>query len=377
MTHDRRRVLLVEPYHDGSHRAWAEGYAARSRHDVTLVTHAGGFWKWRMQGAALTLAERVADVVAAAGPPDVVLASDMVHLPALLGLARRALGDPAVALYLHENQLTYPLPEGARPDLTYGLTNWLSMAAADLVLFATGFHRGELLGALPGLLRSFPDHRHGHLVDAVAARCEVLPVGVDLARFDAVPARRRTPPTVVWNQRWEYDKDPAAWTAAVGAVADGGVPFRVALAGDRAGPADDLEAACRRLGDRVVHVGRADAATYAALLRGADVVVSTARHEFFGVAVVEAAAAGCLPLLPRRLSYPELLPAAFHDACLYDGHDDLVARLRRALLDPAATRATADALAPTFRRFDWSVLAPAYDDRLDALADAHRARRRR
>ena len=47
---------------------------------------------------------------------------------------------------------------------------------------------------------------------------------------------------------------------------------------------------------------------YAALLWAADLVVSTAIHEFFGVAVVEAIYCGCRPVLPWRLSYPELIP---------------------------------------------------------------------
>ena len=39
-----------------------------------------------------------------------------------------------------------------------------------------------------------------------------------------------------------------------------------------------------------------------------DWVLSTATHEFFGLAVAEALLAGCLPWLPDRLSYTELLP---------------------------------------------------------------------
>ena len=52
--------------------------------------------------------------------------------------------------------------------------------------------------------------------------------------------------------------------------------------------ADEFEAARERLGERVIHYGWADAETYARLLWQADVVVSTALHEFFGISVVEA-----------------------------------------------------------------------------------------
>ena len=53
------KILLLEPYCGGSHQAWAQGYAANSRHDVTLLGLPARFWKWRMQGGALTLAEQV------------------------------------------------------------------------------------------------------------------------------------------------------------------------------------------------------------------------------------------------------------------------------------------------------------------------------
>jgi hypothetical protein len=43
-------------------------------------------------------------------------------------------------------------------------------------------------------------------------------------------------------------------------------------------------------------------------LSKADWVLSTAKHEFFGISVVEALFAGCLPWLPEKLSYRELLP---------------------------------------------------------------------
>ncbi len=360
---DRLRVLLVEPYCSGSHRAWAEGYARHSRHHVEVVAHHGSFWKWRMQGAALTLAHDIRASVAERGRPDVLLVSDMVHLPALLGLAGDALAGVPVVLYLHENQLTYPLPPGETRDLTYAVTNWLSMAAADEVWCNSAYHRDELLDELPRLLKHFPDHSHLPHLDAVAARCRVEPVGVDLDRLGR-PAEPdlAAPPLVLWNQRWEYDKDPAALFRALGALAGAGHDFRVALCGETFAqqPAGFAEGIAR-LGDRVVHAGFAPEADYVALLRRAEVVLSTARHEFFGVAVVEAMGAGALPVLPRRLSYPELVPAEHHGTCLYDDPDGLVARLAWALTHRAEAAAVAREVARAVARFAWPVVAGSYD----------------
>ncbi len=362
------RVFLVEPYFTGSHRAWAEGYAAASSHDVRLVTHEGRFWKWRMQGGAATLADQVA-AAATEGLPDVVMASSMTNLPALLGLARRSVGHAAVALYMHENQLTYPLSPQDQPDATYAMVNWLSMAAADLVVFNSEFHRTAWFEALPAFLGQFPDYRHGpEQVAAVRARSEVLPVGVDLSRLDG-ESQRAEPPLVLWNQRCEYDKGPGAFVDALLEVAGRGRAFRVALAGERfVSEPEEFDRLRSSLGDRIVHDGFASDDAYPDLLQSADVVVSTARQEFFGVAVTEAIYAGAFPLLPDRLVYPERIPTAFHDRCLYDGHDDLVDKLVWGLEHPAERRTTAARLRTDMANLDWSHVAPRYDEALSALA---------
>lgn len=360
------RVLLCEPYFTGSHRAWAEGIATHSRHDVRLVTHHGGFWKWRMQGAALTLADEICTVVSSWGRPDVLLVSDMVHLPALLGFARAALGDVPVVLYMHENQLTYPVADGVPRDETYAMTNWLSVAAADRVVFNSEHHRRELLGALPSLLRRFPDHRHTANLASVEQRSEVLPVGVDGDRF-ALSRSEAVPPVVLWNHRWEHDKDPAAFFAALDAVAAAGLDFRLAVAGESYTIVPPEFASARtRFAERIVHFGTATDAEYPRVVADADVVVSTAAHEFFGVAVVEAISAGALPVLPERLSYPELVPDRL--PYLYDSEDQLVERLGWALTDHEGRRRAAARAARHARQFDWSVVAPRYDALLERVA---------
>jgi len=365
------KILLLEPYCGGSHQAWAEGYAAHSNHEVKLLSLSARFWKWRMQGGALTLAERAR---ALRSRPDVILASDMLNLPAFLGLTRDFLGDVPVALYCHENQLTYPFPPDDRRDLTYGMINWLSMLAANRVFFNTQYHMDDWFDELPNLLKHFPDYAHVHRIAEVRAKAGVLPVGCDLRRFDPVPdpaiATRPPglPPLILWNQRWEYDKDPQAFFRALYMLQIEGVGFRVALAGPsyrQAAP--EFEAARKRLGDRLVHFGYADEESYGDIMRQSDVVVSTAIHEFFGVAIVEAIYCGCFPLLPRRLSYLEIVKPAYHEACLYDSFEDLLERLRLVLTEPKRSRELASQLCHTVACFDWSKMASHYDQALEAL----------
>jgi glycosyltransferase involved in cell wall biosynthesis len=356
------RVLLVEPYFGGSHRQWAEGYQAASSHEVHLVAHEARFWKWRMEGSHVTLAEEAAQLVAEHGLPDVVVASDMVNLPAFLGATRRHLGDPAVVLYMHENQLTYPASHLGSEDLTHAMINWSSVDVADAVWFNSPFHLESFYAALPELLGRFPDHRHTGKLPAARRRSSVVSLGIDLARLDSVPAVLEEPPLILWNQRWEHDKNPGEFFVAVDALVALGLDFRLALAGETfSAIPGHFEAARDRLGDRVVHFGFAEPGAYERLLRSADVVVSTSLHEFFGVAVVEAIYAGAWPVLPRRLAYPDHIPPQHHDTVLYDGFDGLVDLLRANLKAPRG------GLAPAMRRYDWSEMAPVYDSAIESL----------
>lgn len=374
----RLNVWLLNPYATGSHKAWADGYAAASNHAVRILGMNGYFWKWRMHGGALELAEQARGLLAAGEPrPDVLVATSMTNLPAFLALTRRELGGAPALLYMHENQLTYPVPPGSKRDLTYGMMQHLSMLAADAVRFNSAYHMRAWFDELPRLLKHFPDYTHLESIAAAAAKSAVLPVGCDLRRFDGCPEpgrlegictrqdRRARPPLVLWNQRWEYDKDPETMLRALYTLADEGLPFRVALAGEsfRLQPVE-FETARARLGGRLVHYGyAAREADYASLLWSADVVLSTAIHEFFGVSVVEALYCGARPVLPRRLSYPELLPAALHGECLYDGFEGLLTTLRRAL-STAPDDLASEAIRSHVARFDWRVQGPIYDELL-------------
>jgi hypothetical protein len=164
------RVALVDPYLGGSHLAWAEGYARHSCHDVVVLGLPASFWKWRMQGGHVTLAGRIDEAVAAGGLFDVVLATSTTNLPAVLGQARRTLGAVPAVLYMHENQLTYPVSPLDREDLTYAMINWSSMTAADPSIVVV---RGAPRLSRPIPRRTpRPPHRRGRRpISSAAGRC--------------------------------------------------------------------------------------------------------------------------------------------------------------------------------------------------------------
>lgn len=355
------RVLLIEPYFGGSHRTWAEGYAAASRHEISVVSHEARWWTWRMKGSSVTLARAVAELSRDGYRPDVVVVSDMVDVAALRTFLHPVIGRPPLAVYFHESQLTYPDSPQMSNDRSYAFVNWTSALAADAVYFNSGYHRDVFFAEIPRLLKSFPDHAHTDLVAEVAAKSDVLPIGVDLS-WISQPSRRREPPLVLWNHRWEHDKDPETFADGIRAAAQTH-DFRLALLGERfrtvPGALDDL---AEEMGDRVEANGYLPADEYHSLLLGSDIVVSTARQEFFGISVVEAIAAGARPVLPARLSYPWLIPEEHHGAVLYEP-GGFAAALRTALTDPRPP----DRLAESMAMFDWSVVAPRYDAALEAL----------
>ncbi|HKQ97318.1 MAG TPA: glycosyltransferase [Candidatus Polarisedimenticolia bacterium] len=178
---------------------------------------------------------------------------------------------------------------------------------------------------------------------------------------------------MIWNHRWEFDKNPGAFFAALDAVLARGVEFRLAILGEnfQVVPREFL-AARERYGARVVQYGFVESrAAYLDWLRQGSVVVSTADQENFGMSIVEAVRLGCRPLLPRRLSYPEVLPPEFHAACLYDDERDLVERLAVALT-ARATPAAADALrlplAEAMGRYLWPAVVGEFDAAIETIA---------
>lgn len=362
------RGLFVEPFYGGSHRAFADGLRAHSGHEIELLTLPEGEWRRRMRRGAQELAPLAMTL---SGDFDFLIATDMLDLPAFLALTRRRFGNVPVLAYFHENQFTYPRLRGTKFNSWFGQMNYLSACVADRVAFNSEFHRSDFLGALRTLNEQPNNWLVESQIEAIETKSQVLPVGVELPWLDEHRTRRDPglPPLILWNHRWEFDKAPEMFVRAMLRLADEGVPFRLALAGDPGpSPYPGLVNLAERLADRVEFRGFAvDHGEYARMLWQSDIVVSTTRHEFFGVGMVEALYCACFPIAPARYNYPALVPDPLHGRCLYETEAELVDRLRDAL---AQRPEAAPALRESAARFAWSSVIGGWDAALAALANA-------
>jgi glycosyltransferase involved in cell wall biosynthesis len=369
------RILALEPYFGGSHQAFLEGWVRHSRHDWTLLKHPPRKWKWRMRHAALTMSDMVRERLALGGGWNAVFCSDMLNLAEFCGLAPAAIRELPRMVYFHENQLTYPFRHFGERDFHFGFTNMTTALAADAVWFNSAFHRDDFLNALADVLRRMPDYRSLDAPARIQARSTIQPPG--FAPLPPRPPRAPGPLHILWAARWEHDKNPDDFFAALYELDKARVPFRLSVVGEQF---DDVptvfEAARERLTAHIERWGfQRSRLEYVTALQEADVFVSTAEHEFFGISAVEALAAGCRPVLPQRLAYPELVQLDTypeHGAFFYDGSvKGLVAALRdlaNTVEEPACwwpgPIEQGQALA---ERFAWPTRAAEMDDELEEL----------
>ncbi|MFH1153377.1 MAG: DUF3524 domain-containing protein [Pseudomonadota bacterium] len=358
------KFLFLESFFGGSHQDFALGLKAHTGHDIDLVTLPARFWKWRMGGAALEFLSRVPSLA----PYDGIIVTDMMNLTDFIALA--GTGVPPVLLYFHENQFSYPLMPGEVRDYLFGLTNVTSALAARRVVFNSRFHQASFLEDADCFIRQMPDMRPGWVVDSIRQKSTVLYPG---CRFPAgepdLAVHDFESPVIIWNHRWEHDKNPEDFFTALKSVKSRGIPFRLALLGERYSKAPPVFSRIRsEFEPELVTSGYIESRDdYLRLLKQGSIVVSTALQENFGISVVEAVRMGCLPLLPRRLSYPEIIPQMFHPEVLYDSAEDLCERLGRILLDMKSRMGLRARLSASMATYSWENAIRIFDTELDAL----------
>ena len=364
------KILIIEPYFTGSHAAWAEGYKKNSQHEVEILSLSGQFWKWRMHGGAITLAKKYIELK---NKPDFILATDMLDLTTFLSLTRPHTSHIPIGIYFHENQLCYPWSPDDRDilhkrDKHYGFINYSSALAADAVFFNSEYHKNSLLSELQRFLKHFPDHRELENIDIIAQKSKVLHLGLDLIKFDRFVSETEKsnndsqPPLIIWNHRWEYDKNPKEFFQALFEVNDSQIDFRLAILGENFSKSPiEFEMAQQILKEKIVHFGFVENfEEYAGWLCKADILPITSNQDFFGGSIVEAIYCGCIPILPKRLTYPELIPQKKYSNNFYDNFDDLVDKLKALIQN--YNKMQRQNLSAVVKKYCWQKMAPYYDE---------------
>ena len=341
------------------------GLSANSSHDIEIVTMPGENWRWRMLGAAL----HIVDNVPSLEKYDGIIVTDLFNLADFKALVGSQC--PPVLAYFHENQMTYPQPPGDKGAFQLGIINITTALVADRVVFNSKMHKDALLNAVPEFLKRGRDCGPKGIADKIREKSDVLYPGITLLSYGNVDAEKQTgPPLIVWNHRWGFDKNYEMFFSVLEELNDMGLDFHLALMGENSGVIpEEFKKAEKKFKDRIVQFGYVPLREeYEKWLKRGAVVISTAMQENFGISVIEAIIMGCVPLLPDRLSYPEILPEEFHEHFLYKNRHDLIEKLSKIISDYKRYEEIQSRLAQEMTPFLWEHVISRYDRALERLA---------
>lgn len=354
------RALLLSAYDAISHRYWREGLCQYfNTAEWTVLTLPPRFFRWRMRGNPLSWlhAAPLRDNY------DLVVATSMVDLSVLRGLFPPLAAVPTLQ-YFHENQFAYPTSKNHRL-IEPQMVSIYAAIASDQLVFNSQYNLQSFFSGLKAVLDKFPDFVPLELPETLRLKAKVLAVPLDTALFDLAAVRKGEQTSclnVVWNHRWEYDKGLDRLLRAVELLPPG-LHLRLHVLGQhfRTVPSEllQLKALLEQKG-MLGHWGFIDdVADYRAFLCRCDVVLSTAIHDFQGLAIMEAATLGCVPLVPDRLAYQELFAEQYRYASYLEQPQREAESLVNALVHLSRVFPALPA-APQMDRWSWAALGPQY-----------------
>ncbi|XP_066982587.1 uncharacterized protein [Macrobrachium rosenbergii] len=360
------KLLIIEPFYGGSHKqlitCLRNDDSVIGSEDAALFTLPSRKWHWRARTAALYFFQKIP----VTHDFQTLFASSTLNLCELIGL-RPDLARLRKILYFHENQLVYPVRKQKDRDFQYGYNQILSCLVADVIVFNSQYNFESFLREIPRHLKLQPDHRpDAHAItQQIREKSRVIFFPVCIAHKTRSPKDALEPLHIIWPHRWEHDKDPDTMFQVLYQLVEAGLNFRLSVLGQSYSENPPVFAEARqRLANYITHWGYAEnKEKYWEVLHTGDVVVSTAHHEFFGVAMLEAVGAGCFPLCPNRLVYPEIFP----QECLYNTTQQLQKSLAQWCSRPQIVRSKKVNL--DLNTFSWATLKQRYIDLLAISED--------
>ena len=359
-------IALIEPFFSGSHKQWAEGLIKHSRHQFEIFSLPGKHWKWRMYGGAIKLAE---EFLRSESTFDLILTTDMLDLNLFLSLTRTKSHNIPIVTYFHENQLTYPWSSKDKESLKnrdrhYSFINYTTALATDSLIFNSNYHHRSFFDALPQFLKILPDHKTLDQIPRLEEKSRVLHVGMDFNQMRGFEIEKtmNDSPVILWNHRWEEDKNPAQFHELLKSLKE--YDFKLVLLGERSGECEALSHIEQEFSDRILFSGFCDTREeYIHWLYKCDLLPITSNQDFFGISIVEAIHCGVIPFLPDRLSYRELLPESCHKDLIYNSFESLVDKV----LSSNYKSFSGAHLISHIRKFNWKKLIEDYDSHFSQM----------
>ena len=328
-------IILFESYYGGSHKNWADQLKFHSAHQIEILSLPARHWKWRMEGAAIAFANMLS---AQQAKPDLLIATSMMDFSFLKANLPSGWHDIPSIYYMHENQFTYPQSEldsdvKQGRDFHYGMIQFKSMLSASLSCFNSDYHRKVFFEKLEELLHRLPDHSPLDEMTELKAQAMTIPLGIQDIGTDK---RLNELPVILWNHRWEYDKNPKSFFECLFRLKENGIKFKLIVLGGKARtyPAIFDEAKIK-LKDQIIHWSYVENnEEYLALIGQADLMPITSKQEFFGISMMEAVLSGVIPVLPNRLVYPEHFSPDEYQDIFYNTDEELLLKLTKLIKNP-------------------------------------------
>jgi glycosyltransferase involved in cell wall biosynthesis len=354
------RILLLSAYDTPSHKHWRNLLGKLDNYNWTQLSLPPRYFAWRLRGNSLTWG--LGHFPELERNYDLILATSMVDISALRGF-RPHLAQVPLAVYFHENQFAYPQSRFQREDIQLHLTTLYNAACADKVFFNSQYNLTTFIEGASALLKKMPDGVPRSLMQSIEERSQVLPVPIDTEPRKSIQLLPKTPLRLLWNHRWEYDKNPETLFAALSRLKQQNVPFSLNVIGQqfRRSPAVFDEAKIK-FKECIQYWGYQPADIYQRCLQESNVVISTAFHDFQGLALQEAIASGCIPIAPDRVAYPEYVPEPLLYSCALPDESLALAEKLVALYHNGFSLED-----NPVQRYSWSQLKPRYEQAIRQL----------
>ena len=365
------KILYIEPFYSGSHKQWIDSYKNKSKHNINILGLKGIHWKWRMHGGAITLAK---NFLSDKNNYDLIIVSDMLNLPVFISLCYKKINKTKIVVYFHENQISYPKSINDedlkyKRDLHYTFINYSSSLVSNHNIYNSQYHLNNYLSGLKKYLKKMPDYKNHNTVDIIKEKSSVLYIGCNLKKDQKKMRKKNSIPIILWNHRWEHDKNPDDFFEVMYRLKKENFKFNLIILGENFSNVPQcFEEASQKLKNNIIHMGYCENKNdYKKLLLISDVLPVTSIQDFFGLSIIEAVSLGVFPLLPERLSYKEILDKKNNPEIFYKNKKMLYEKLLTYINDYKVLRYSTTKYEALVNKFDWSIMVKEYDAKFEKI----------